>query len=254
VQDRFAGKAAWFDDHYAAVRGRVRLDLVLERLRDRLPPPPARIIDVGGGTGAFAVPLAAAGYEVTLVDASEEWLARAAANAKTAGVPLTPVHTSLEALRTGDFQAFDAVLCHAVLMYVDKPVRALRTLRTLAGEGALLSLLEKNRDGLALRPGLDGDYEEARRLLTDRVAVGRMGIENRAYANDEWLEMLTATGWQIEDWAGVRLFSDVAPDDVSPDRYAALRDLERAAGVIEPYRSVSRLVHFIARAARVEIG
>jgi 2-polyprenyl-3-methyl-5-hydroxy-6-metoxy-1,4-benzoquinol methylase len=56
--------------------GAVRLDLVLERLQGRLPPPPARVIDVGGGTGALAVPLAAAGYEVTLIDASEEWLDR----------------------------------------------------------------------------------------------------------------------------------------------------------------------------------
>ena len=33
-----------------------------------LPPPPGRIVDVGGATGVYAEPLARAGYEVTVVD------------------------------------------------------------------------------------------------------------------------------------------------------------------------------------------
>jgi SAM-dependent methyltransferase len=39
-----------------------------ELLRERLPAIPARILDVGGGTGAHAAWLAGDGYEVTLVD------------------------------------------------------------------------------------------------------------------------------------------------------------------------------------------
>ena len=74
MTDRFAGKADRFDYHYASTRGRVRLSLVLERLRSSLPPPPARILDAGGGTGAFAIPLAKDGYDVTLLDASAEWV------------------------------------------------------------------------------------------------------------------------------------------------------------------------------------
>lgn len=54
VEDRFAGRADGFDEHYTEPRGRVRLDLVLERLDHALPSPPARILDAGGGTGAFA--------------------------------------------------------------------------------------------------------------------------------------------------------------------------------------------------------
>jgi 2-polyprenyl-3-methyl-5-hydroxy-6-metoxy-1,4-benzoquinol methylase len=39
------------------------------KLRARfLPAPPAIVIDVGGGAGAYAVPLAAEGYEVYLLD------------------------------------------------------------------------------------------------------------------------------------------------------------------------------------------
>ncbi|HEY2371853.1 MAG TPA: class I SAM-dependent methyltransferase [Gaiellaceae bacterium] len=46
------------------------LELVrtLALLQTALPPPPARILDVGGGPGIYAARLAAAGYDVGLVD------------------------------------------------------------------------------------------------------------------------------------------------------------------------------------------
>jgi hypothetical protein len=59
--------------------------------------------------------------------------------------------------------------------------------------------------------------------------------------------MLNSTGWEVIDWAGCRLFSDVAPDVLDADAYTTLLALERAAGTREPYRSISRLVHFSAR-------
>ncbi len=248
MEDRFRGKADRFDEHYTQPRGRVRLDLVLERLRGALPAPPLRILDAGGGTGAYAIPLAQIGYDVTIADQSADWLGHARLKADAAGVDLELVNIGLGSLAGADLGPFDAILCHAVLMYVDDPVAALRTLRAMATPGAILSLLEKNRAGIALRPGLQGDYAEAHRLLTERESVGRLGVENRAYAVSEWLDMLSDAGWKPVDWVGIRLFSDHAPDDLSEDAYAALLDLERAAGAIDPYRQVSRLVHVIARA------
>jgi 2-polyprenyl-3-methyl-5-hydroxy-6-metoxy-1,4-benzoquinol methylase len=106
VEDAFTGKAEWFDDHYASVRGRIRLELVLERLKPALPPAPARILDAGGGTGAFAIPLAAAGYEVTLLDRSAEWLDRARSNVSAAGVDLSVIQLDLESLTEGIFEPF----------------------------------------------------------------------------------------------------------------------------------------------------
>ena len=51
-----------------------------------MPDPPARILDVGCGTGSLAVLLAQAGHEVTGIDTSAEMLALARAKAATAGV------------------------------------------------------------------------------------------------------------------------------------------------------------------------
>jgi S-adenosylmethionine-dependent methyltransferase len=246
VDDRFAGKAEWFDQHYATTRGRIRLALVLERLRDRLPASPARILDAGGGTGAFAVPLAADGHDVTVLDPSDEWLDRARRNARDAGVELRTVRGRVEDAAALVEPGFEAILCHAVLMYTENPSVGLRTLRALVRDGGLLSLLEKNSGAIALRPGLQGDYVEAQRLLHETTSRGRLGIENRAHPIERWSGMLEETGWRPVDWVGVRLFSDSAPDSLPEDRFGELLELERKAGGVDSYRRVSRLVHVFA--------
>jgi S-adenosylmethionine-dependent methyltransferase len=251
--DPFAGKAEFFDRHYReSTRGRARLDLVLQRLVPTLPPPPATVLDAGGGTGAFAVPLARLGYRVTVLDRSAEWLEMAGRRALEAGVEVRRVVGEAAGAPGLLEERFDAVLCHTVLIYEPDPVRTLRALRAVAAPGAVLSSLEKNRDGLAMRPGLAGEHAEARRVLDDPMAAGRLGIVNRAYTAGELRGFLLRAGWRAESWAGVRLFGDAAPDGLEPAEYERLIDLEREAGRRDPYRRVSRLIHVLARAAPEE--
>ena len=61
--------------HYTSVSEQQRLGpLSLERVRTwellgrHLPPPPAVVLDIGGAAGVYALPLAAQGYQVHLVD------------------------------------------------------------------------------------------------------------------------------------------------------------------------------------------
>jgi hypothetical protein len=60
--------------------------------------------------------------------------------------------------------------------------------------------------------------------------------------------MLEDTGWAVDSWVGIRFFSDAAPDDLPPERFEQLLELEREAGLRDPYRSVARLFHMLARA------
>jgi SAM-dependent methyltransferase len=69
-------------------------------LRDRLPAPPARILDVGGGTGVHARWLAADGYDVTLVDVVPDHVRAAREVSATLPRPFTA--------RVGDARSLDA--------------------------------------------------------------------------------------------------------------------------------------------------
>jgi SAM-dependent methyltransferase len=62
-----------------AGRGRLEFLRTWDVLARVLPPAPARILDVGGATGAYAVPLAAAGYQVHVIDPIPEQVEQASA-------------------------------------------------------------------------------------------------------------------------------------------------------------------------------
>jgi SAM-dependent methyltransferase len=108
------------------------------RLLGVLPPAPARIADLGCGTGSLAVLLAEEGYAVDGLDLSPEMVARARAKADAAGVSVD--------LTVGDAQApglppasYDVVLSRHVLWAMDDPALALdRWLALLASGGTLL--------------------------------------------------------------------------------------------------------------------
>ncbi|MEA2522253.1 MAG: hypothetical protein QOI81_1899 [Actinomycetota bacterium] len=244
----FDEKARWFDQHYGSTRGQVRLRLVLERIEASFPPAPAHVLDAGGGSGAFAIPLARLGYEVTLLDPSTGMLQVAREQASAADVDIEIVEGPLVPLPPLASEPFDAVCCHAVLLYLEDPGAALSALRSVARPGAAMSLLEKNRDGLSVRPAFAGDYDEAIRLLDEPVASGNLGIPNRSRTIAEWGGLLTASGWAMDSWVGVRLFSDAAPDELPADRFDRLLTLEREAGRRDPYRAVARLIHISGRA------
>jgi ubiquinone/menaquinone biosynthesis C-methylase UbiE len=63
-------------EHQVSEQDRLSQDAMsrLEWLRTReiltryLPPPPAKVLDIGGGAGAYALPLARQGYQVHLID------------------------------------------------------------------------------------------------------------------------------------------------------------------------------------------
>ncbi len=95
---------------YRLIRHRVEYAVTLRALRDILPGQ-ARILDVGGGPGRYAVALSAAGHAVTLVDISPRLLERARAHAAERKVGLVAtVEASATDLACFDSSSFDAVL------------------------------------------------------------------------------------------------------------------------------------------------
>jgi SAM-dependent methyltransferase len=108
---------------------RLEYAISLRLLRDALPPA-ARVLDVGGGTGQYAVALAAAGHAVSLIDLSPRLLERARAHAQDRKVRLMAVQEGNAVdLSRFDTASFDAVLLMGPLYHLPREGDRLRALR-----------------------------------------------------------------------------------------------------------------------------
>jgi S-adenosylmethionine-dependent methyltransferase len=84
-----------------------------------LPPPPAKILDVGSGPGRYAIPLAERGYDVSILDVSQQSLDLAVHKASERGINFDAVICAT-ATDLGAFpsEAFDAVLVMGPLYHL----------------------------------------------------------------------------------------------------------------------------------------
>jgi SAM-dependent methyltransferase len=90
----------------------------LELLDRLLPPPPARVLDVGGGTGVYAVPLSERGYTVDLVDPIKSHVERAAQIARARSIAnMTASLGDARDLQQNDGE-YDAVLLMGPLYHL----------------------------------------------------------------------------------------------------------------------------------------
>jgi SAM-dependent methyltransferase len=211
-----------------------------------------RVLDIGPGQGTQALRLARAGHLVTGLEADPAMLAslRAAVATEPADVRSRFVVLQGDGRETGRHfgpACFDVVLCHGVLMYVPDPEPMLAALARVLAPGGLLSLVVRNGDALAMRPGLFGDWSGALNAFGSDAYVNRLGLATRADRRAPLTATLAGIGVPLHAWYGVRVFTDTAPDHArgpaDPGEFAALLDAEEAAGRQDPYRGVAALLH-----------
>jgi ubiquinone/menaquinone biosynthesis C-methylase UbiE len=106
-----------------------------------LPPGPARVADLGCGTGSVSVLLAEAGYDVTGLDFSAAMVSAAQAKAAGAGVEARFVVGDASDPQL-DAGGFDVVLSRHVLWALPEPDLALDRWITLLAPGGRLVLVE----------------------------------------------------------------------------------------------------------------
>jgi ubiquinone/menaquinone biosynthesis C-methylase UbiE len=142
----------------------VRTQELLERL---LPPPPAEVLDVGGGPGVYAAWLARAGYHVHLVDPLPLHVSQAAeAAAAQANHPFTVALGEARHLDEPD-ASFDAVLLFGPLYHLTERAQRKAALvearRVLRHSGvALIAAISRFGSLLdAVRQGYFADPEAA---------------------------------------------------------------------------------------------
>ncbi|MGW0209707.1 class I SAM-dependent methyltransferase [Streptomyces sp. NPDC003233] len=208
-----------------------------------------RVLDVGMGQGTQALRLARLGHQVTGVeqDATMIAAAREALAAQPDGIRERVRLVQGDGRDTGVHflpGSFDVVLCHGVLMYVEEPDPLVAGLARMLAPGGLLSLLVRNGDALAMRPGLSGNWAGALAAFDTAAYHNRLGLDVRA----DRLAALTATlagiAAPLHAWYGVRVFTDTAADDAEiPDDLQTLLAVEERAGRTDPYRRVAALLH-----------
>jgi len=128
-------------DRLASGRQRIEFLRIWDLLERCLPAAPATVVDVGGGAGVYAIPLASAGYEVHLVDPVPLHVEQAAAAARQAGTPLTSISAGdARDLAIADDSA-DAVLLLGPLYHLtsrEDRMAALREARRILRPGAIV--------------------------------------------------------------------------------------------------------------------
>jgi S-adenosylmethionine-dependent methyltransferase len=228
----------------------------LDAVRGRSPGRPPRVLDVGGGSGAWAVPLARSGCAVTVVDPSPNALATLRRRAREAGVAdelVTGVCGDVDALDdVAPAGGADLVLGHGLLEVVDDAEAAVRALARAAAPGGAVSVLVAGRWAAVLARTLAGRIAEARAVLT--------GPDGRVGPGDALRRRLDAAGLrsllggpgglQVELVQGDGVLEGWVPGSVCDGGPAGIRAVEEleelAAGQVSLLDVAARL-HALGR-------
>ncbi|MGA8209786.1 MAG: methyltransferase domain-containing protein [Nocardioidaceae bacterium] len=248
VDPRPAPAASTSLQRRSAARTAVVWDALRAVLEDVAADRPAAVVDIGGGTGGFAVRVAGLGHRVLVVDPSPDALAILARRAEENGL------ADLVTGRQGDLASLpdllpgggaDVVLCHGVLEIVEDPVAALATLAGVLRPGGTLSLLVNQRHAAVVTRAMAGHFQQARAMLD---APGSAGT-GRRFTAEEITTVLDRTGFEPRTMHAVRVFVDLVPSslvDLEPGAAQALVELEHAVADRPEYLPLGTQIHSLA--------
>jgi len=211
------------------------------------------IVDVGGGTGGLAVPFAALGHNVTVVDPSPDALAAAQRRAAEVAAQLSVVQgEAASADSLVGSAAADLVICHNVLEYVDSPADAMAAISRVLRPAATVSVLASNAVAAVLTQALAGRFAQARRLLPDAEIAGteaagtEAGDIPRRFTLPELMMLMEGAGLHAGEAHGLRIFSGLVPGALTDgDAAEGLRSLEAAAASYPPLRDIAAQLHVL---------
>jgi SAM-dependent methyltransferase len=93
---------------------------------EALPPPPARVLDIGSGTGVVSLAMAQAGHDVTAIDPDPTAIELAERSAHRARAGRLVYHRSDVATWVADQACFDVIVTSRTLHHVSDPAEALQ--------------------------------------------------------------------------------------------------------------------------------
>lgn len=253
LAERFARKV------YGGLKGEIRLAVLwadLQILVDKLiqkTEQPLRILDVGGGLGQLAIRLAALGHHVTINDLSPVMLDTCRQSARDAGVEDSitwicgPYQSLPKLLDDQGTEAFDLILCHALLEWLEKPERLIPALMPLLRPGAYLSLCFYNPAAKIYRNLIRGNFDWLQEQANYRSDEGSL-TPNNPCSFEQVQQWLLQSGFTIESVSGVRVFHDYVVErrggHQNPEQVLAM---ELSYSRLEPFKWLGRYLHIVAR-------
>ena len=231
---------------YDSPKGQIRL-AILQRDFKSLPlAAGSRVLDVGAGQGQFALWLASQGHKVLLTDVAEEMLLAAQEQASTQVFDYPPSFELADLWSLPEQDNFAVVTCHAVLEWLEEPMKAIDVLWSKVAVGGYLSLLFYNVHGLVFKNLLRANYKKIvkgdlrgqRGTLTPISPLAPMNV----------LAKLETLGAELCCHSGVRVFHDyifdAAASQQAPETMMAL---ELELSTVDPYRGLGRYVHVVVK-------
>ena len=211
---------------------------------------PLDLVDLGGGTGGMAIPLAERGHQVTVVDPSPDALASLERRATDAGVTerIRGVQgDSADLGRLFPAGETDAVICHRVLEVVDSPADALAAMGELLRPGGALSLLVALRHSLVLTQALAGHLALARRSYADlsRLDYARL------------IALVEEAGFTVLASHGIGAIADHVPErlvEAESGAYDELAALESEVSQDPVFRALASSLHIFAQRPLPRVG
>lgn len=222
---------------------------------------PIVVLDLGGGTGELAVPLAALGPDtvaaITVVDPSPDALAalhRRAAESDVAG-RVTALQGDADTLaEIVPLGSFDVVCCHGVLEVVDDPAATLRAVSAALAPAGVVSLAAAGRLAAVLSRALVGEFDQAHVVLTGPTGSWGEGDPlPRRFDLHTLRALVNGAGLEVDGWRGTRVLSDLVPSvhvDTDAQRTALLALEDTLAGhpAYPLLGELGAALHVIARA------
>jgi S-adenosylmethionine-dependent methyltransferase len=192
------------------------------------------LLDCGGGSGTYAVPLAVRGADVTVVDISADALATLTRRADEAGVgqSVHPVQGDVEALsELVEPGRFDLVLAHGILESVDHLAPSFAGIASAVRPGGVISILVGNPVAAVVARALAGEPSAALAELRELDAAG--GPLSPAAVE----RLCVSAGLVIEARHGIGVFSDLVPGSA----------LDAPGADRSPFADIASRVHLLAR-------
>lgn len=253
VAKRYDEISEEYDEAFqSGYRTEIQNAIIFSTLKEFLVGKKYRILDAGGGTGFYSIPLAAEGHDVVILDKSKKMLKIAETKADKLSLS-NRVETLL-----GDIQnierpkeSFDIVLCHLALCHVDDPLKAISEFSRVLGKNGILSLVVENKMFFSISEVFKGNLLEALKRFKEEplfITMSKLGTL-RTFERKELLTFFEKTNLKPIRTLGLRVISDylLYAQKAPPEELESLKELELLLSKSPHWNAIGRFFLFICK-------